>query len=367
MLFDRLVTTSADLRGVRARNKKRTLLATLLADTPPSLVPVVVAYLSGDLPQGKIGLGWAAVRDAQTRGAPTPTLTVEEVDRSLEEIGRCEGAGSQKEKHERFTELLARATEAEQSFLGQLVIGELRQGALEGVMLDAIAQAFEVPLAAVRRAAMMAGSAPEIGRAAATEGEAGLDRFQLTLFRPVQPMLAQPAEEVDDALDRHGESAFEVKVDGARIQIHKRGNDVRIYTRGLHDVTERVPDIVEVVRAFPAQELIADGEAVALRGDGRPEPFQVTMGRFGGRLEVNAMRESVPLTTYLFDCLWLDGEALIDLSLSDRFTALQRGTSEAVLLPRIITSDRDKAQQFFEDSLAAGHEGAMAKALSAPY
>ncbi|HSA81564.1 MAG TPA: ATP-dependent DNA ligase, partial [Geminicoccaceae bacterium] len=266
-----------------------------------------------------------------------------------------------------LSELFARATEPEQDFLLRLLVGELRQGALEGVMIEAIAKAAKLPASEVRRAAMLAGDLEVVAQAALGEGAAGLARFAVQLFRPVQPMLAQPAEDAADALARLGEAAFEWKLDGARIQVHKGGDQVRVFTRKLNEVTGAVPEIVEVARALPAPELILDGEAIALRPDGRPQPFQITMRRFGRKLDVEAMRAQLPLHCFFFDALALAGETLIDRPGRERLAALDAALPGEVRIPRIVTGRLEDALAFIKDALERGHEGAMAKALDAPY
>jgi DNA ligase-1 len=233
-------------------------------------------------------------------------------------------------------------------------------------MEDAVARASGVPLARVRRAAMLAGELEPVALAAFAEGEAGLDRFRLTLFRPVGPMLAQPAADLDDALARLGEAAFETKLDGARVQIHRRGEEVRVYSRRLNEVTAALPETVEAVRALALEDAVFDGEVVALASGGRPHPFQVTMRRFGRRLDVEALRAELPLTTVLFDVLRLDGEDLLERPERERRQKLE-ACAPALAVPRIVTADHERAQAFFDAALAAGHEGVMAKALDATY
>ena len=230
----------------------------------------------------------------------------------LERVASASGSGAAAQRRQLLGELLSRATPLEQEFLLRLLFGELRQGALEGVMLEAVAQAAALPAAEVRRAAMLAGSLADVAHAALTQGAAGLRSFSLTLFRPLLPMLAQPAEDIGDALEQLGEAALEWKLDGARVQVHKSGADVRVFTRNLNDVTSAVPEIVEAVGAVPARALILDGEAIVLRADGSPQPFQVTMRRFGRKLDIDAARRELPLSVFFFDCLRRDGDDLID-------------------------------------------------------
>ncbi len=299
--------------------------------------------------------------------AATPALALREVDAALARIAATKGNGSATERGASLSSLLARATRAKKDFLARLLVGELRQGALEGVMLEAIAAAAGVPAGAVRRAAMFAGDLGAAARVALTEGAAGLARFALELARPLQPMLAQPAEDIDDALARLGTAALECKLDGARVQVHKAGDDVRVFTRNLNDVTAAVPEIVAAVRAVPARELILDGEAIALAAGGAPQPFQVTMRRFGRKLDVDALRAELPLAAFFFDVLRRDGESLIERPARERFAALADALPSALVVPRLVTSDAAAAQAFYAEALARGHEGVMAKALDAPY
>jgi DNA ligase-1 len=347
------------------RLAKIELLAGLLGRAEPDEVPVAVAYLSGYAPGGTIGVGWASLRNLPEPGSD-PTLTVLEVQRALEELRAATGPGSQSRRRTLIGDLFGRATAAEQGFLRALVLGELRQGALEGVMVEAVARAAGIPAAGVRRASMLAGDLGEVARAAVA-GE-GLDRFRLTVLRPVQPMLAQSAEDVADALDRvGGDGAIEWKFDGARLQIHRRGSDVRAFTRNLADVTDRVPEIVEAIRALPLESVVLDGEAIALRSDGRPFPFQVSMSRFGSQLDVERQRAATPLSVFAFDALHLDGRDLLDLPARERFVALADVVPEELRAPRLVTSDAAQAGAFLDDAIGRGHEGVMVKSLDAPY
>jgi DNA ligase-1 len=251
--------------------------------------------------------------------------------------------------------------------LRSLLLGELRQGALESLVLDAVARAAGVPAAAVRRAQMITADLGKVALAARRGGAEELARFSLSLFVPVQPMLAQTAESAEDALAQHERAAFEWKLDGARVQAHKQGGEVRIYSRNLNDLSERVPELVEAVAALPARDLILDGEAIALRSDGAPLPFQVTMRRFGRRLGVDAMRTELPLTGFFFDCLRLDDQTLIDAPYAERSAALARLLPEPLAIPRVVTADRAEAEAFIANAFERGHEGVMAKSLAAPY
>jgi DNA ligase-1 len=263
---------------------------------------------------------------------------------------------------------LALATSGEQEFLVRLLMGELRQGALAGVMTDAIAAAAQVPVGDVRRAMMYSKGVGAVARAALLEGTRGLLDFQLELLSPVAPMLAQTAADAAEALRiLGGEALFEWKMDGARIQVHKAADTVRIYTRNLNDVTAAVPEIVEAVRALPVREVILDGEAIAFTLSGRPHPFQVTMRRFGRKLDVGTMRAELPITAFFFDCLRLDAQTLVALPTRERFRSLAKAVPHALQIPRLVTSSATEAQEFYEAALTAGHEGVMAKSLEAPY
>lgn len=264
-------------------------------------------------------------------------------------------------------DLFGRATREEQDFLARLIVGELRQGALEGIMLDAIARAANLPAADVRNAAMFAGSVPASAKAALTGGAAGLTRFSIQIFSPVLPMLAQTAEDVAAALSKLPNPAFEWKLDGARVQVHKRDDEIRVYTRNLNDVSARVPEIVERVKNLAARELIVEGEAIALRADGRPHPFQMTMQRLGRKLNVPELRKTLPLSVFFFDILYVNRESLVASRASERYALLDSFVPREFRVPRLITSHRGEAEAFFEDALAHGHEGLMAKDVDAPY
>jgi DNA ligase-1 len=363
--------TSAEVGATSARLAKIALIAALLrragAEGDPKLVAVVVSWLSGELPQRQIGVGWAALRSLPPP-ADAPSLIVLEVDATFSEIGQVAGKGSQARRAELVNGLFATATESEQTFLRRLLGGELRQGALAGVMADAVAKAADIKAPVVRRAAMLGGDLPTVAAAALTGGEAALEHFTLRVGRPMGPMLAQTATGIREALERLGGTAvFEAKLDGARVQIHRAGDAVSVYTRSLDDVTERMPEVVEATLALPVTDLIADGEAIALRSDGRPHRFQVTASRFGRTADIAAARESQPLSVFVFDLLHLDGEDLLDRPTSERVAALDAIVPKAHRVDRLITDDADAAQRFLDITLDAGHEGVMAKSLTAPY
>ncbi|MGH8960931.1 MAG: ATP-dependent DNA ligase [Jatrophihabitantaceae bacterium] len=342
-------------------------MAAALREAGPLEVPIAVAYLSGELPQRQIGVGWAALRSLPAPAA-VAVLSVAEVHAAFTAIGGASGPGSQALRAGRLAAVFSAATVDEQLFLRRLLGGELRQGALLGVMTEGVARVAGLPVAAVRRAAMLGGNLPAVAAAAMTGGAAALAEFRLQVGRPVGPMLAQTAASVEDALARlGGEALFETKLDGARVQIHRSGADVAIYTRTLDDITERLPEVVEFVRALAVDTLVADGEVIALRPDGRPYPFQVTASRFGRRVDIATARESQPVRAFLFDVMHLDGRDLLDEPTSTRLGALDSIVPAEARVQRLTTADATAARAFFDATLAAGHEGVMAKSLTAAY
>ena len=369
MLLIDVAATSVDVGGSASRLAKTARIAELLgqAESDPALVAIVVAWLSGELPQRQIGVGYAALRSLPPAAAQ-PSLTADGVHATLSAIGDVAGKGSQARRAGMVADLFSRATDVEQTFLRRLLTGELRQGALIGVMADAVAKAAQIPAAGVRRAAMLGGDLPAVAAAALTGGTAALDEFRLRVGQPVGPMLAQTATGVGEALEKlGGEGIFEAKLDGARVQIHRAGDEVTVYTRSLDDVTARLPEVVEATLALPVRELIADGEAIALRPDGRPQPFQVTGSRFSRSVDVAAARAAQPLSVFFFDILHRDGIDLLDAPATERAAALDDIVPAQHRVDRLITSDPVAAAYFLDTTLAAGHEGVMAKSLTAPY
>jgi len=363
-----LVETWRHVSATRSRNAKTERLAACLRRAAPAEAALAACYLTGELPQGRIGLGFAAIHEAQsTTPAADASLAVADVDGALEALAAVRGAGSVERRSQQLGALFALATSGEQEFLAHLLMGELRQGALDGLMADAIARAYELEPDGVRRALMFSGSLARVAEAAAQDGEPALAQFGLRLFQPLQPMLAQTADDPADALSQLGHAAFEYKLDGARIQVHRAGSDVRIYTRNLNDVTASLPDVVSAVLEIPACELVLDGEAIALRADGSPHPFQVTMRRFGRKLDVETLQQEIPLRCFFFDCLALDGQTLIDRPLSERFHALESVVAAALRVPRIVTADVVMGDAFLARAMEAGHEGIMAKAPASTY
>ena len=367
-LLAELVETSRRVAGTASRNAKIETLARFLRTLEPREIALGVSWLSGETRQGRSGVGYALLRDAGgVVAAAVPSLELLDVDAALQQIAASTGAGSKAQRIRLLAALLARATAEEHDFLARLLLGELRQGALESLMIDAVAEAASLPPPTVRQAAMVAHGIASVAFAALTEGSEGLRQFALVFMQPIAPMLAQPAETVHDALQAFGTAAFEWKVDGARLQVHKVGDDVRVFTRNRNDVTASAPEIVAALRAVPTRELILDGEAIALHPGGAPRPFQLTMRRFGRTLDVPQMQATLPLSAFFFDCLRIDADSLMGAPASERFDALARTLPPALVMPRIITGDAVAAEAFYDDALRRGHEGVMAKSLAAPY
>ena len=363
-----LVETSRVVAETPSRNAKIAELASFLSRLAPAEIAIGVAYLSGETPQGRSGIGYGLLRDARVDVvSDAPSLRLLDVDAALARIALTAGAGSRAARTRLLSALLAPATGPERDFLSRLILGELRQGALGSLMIDAVAAAASLPVAIVRQTAMVANGIASVASAALTEGAEGLRQFALVLMQPVAPMLAQPANDIAEALRALGEAAFEWKVDGARVQVHKAGDEIRVFTRSRNDVTASAPEIVDALRAVNARELILDGEAIALHESGAPQPFQVTMRRFGRTLDVSDMKASLPLSVFFFDCLRSGADALTGAPASERFDALARALPPELLIPRIVTGDAAVAEAFYDDALRRGHEGVMAKSLVAPY
>ena len=368
MLLNEIATVSDRVGATRSRLEKRALLAECIRRASGDEIAIAVNYLAGTLPQGRIGLGPAMLRDLGGQpAADRPSLELAEVDAAFGEIAALAGKGSARGRQAALGALLHRATPAERDFLSRLVLGELRQGALEGVLVDAIAEAAGLPADEVRRAVMLASDPAPVAAAVLREGRAGLSRFRLEPLSPLRPMLAQPAEDIEAAMSALGNAVLDYKLDGARVQVHRVGRDVRIFSRGLNDVTERLPEVVESALALPARQLLLDGEVLALRDDERPLPFQVTMRRFGRRSDIDALRASLPLRLFLFDVMHVDGEDLLDVPLKQRAEVLRGLAGEALHVPRLLTADVNAAAAFLARAFEAGHEGIMAKAPDSVY
>jgi len=368
MLFAQLVDLSANIAATSKRQLKTELLAGFLRQLEGEEINIAVSFLCGRTPQGKTGIGYRTVQQASTAAAASDaTLELLAVDQTISDIAALRGAGSERRRIELLGELFHRATGPEQQFLSGLLVGEIRQGALEGMMADAIARAAGISADSVRRAAMMAGDIVPVARAVLESGEQGLAAYGVQLFRPLQPMLAQTADDIDAAISELGEAALEYKFDGARVQAHKSGSDVVIFSRGQNDVTAALPEVAELVRALPADSLILDGEAISLQPDGRPQPFQITMRRFGRKLDVERMRAELPLSSFWFDLVYLDGSDLLAEPQSRRFAELQRIMPRDAVIPNVVTADAAAADEFLRQALARGHEGVMAKARDSAY
>jgi DNA ligase-1 len=364
--FIAIVATSTAVAATSSRSEKIGRIAELLRRVEPSEAAIAVAYLSGQLRQRQIGVGYASIRDLPTH-VESPTLTLLDVDTALEQIGLVAGRDSQSTRRRLLNDLFASATQDEQRFLMRLIVGELRQGALEGVMQEALARALEVPITEVRRAVMLRGDLGAVAEAGARDGLTGLASFHLEVGRPLLPMLAQSATSVSAAMERISPAAIEWKLDGARVQIHVDGDDVRVFTRSLDDITSRVPEVVELAHSLAVRSVVLDGESLALKPDGRPEPFQVSASRLGSRLDVERLRASLPLTTFVFDILHLDGEDLVDHPSQARHAALASVVEESARAPRIVTSSVAEAEAFMQDTLSRGHEGVLVKSPESAY
>ncbi|KZB87613.1 ATP-dependent DNA ligase [Amycolatopsis regifaucium] len=362
MLLTAVVTASAELAATRSRKAKIATLAALLRAAGELELPAVVAFLTGQPTQGRIGTGWRTLAELNATPATEPSLTVAEVDTALGTVGAASGSGSVKLRAETLRALFTKMTKAEQEFLFRLLTGELRQGALEGIMVDAIAAAAELPVEDVRRAFMLSGQLPVTALAAMTGGQERLAEFRLALGRPIRPMLASPAESLDEAITEHAEALVEYKMDGARIQVHRDGDEVHVYTRTLREITGSVAELVELVRSLPCSSVVLDGETLALTDDGRPRPFQETMSRFGSTREEQV--KALLLRPYFFDCLHLDGVDLLDAPLSERNAALRKVAGEHVIPGEVAPAS---AEEVLEAAMAAGHEGVMVKDLASPY
>lgn len=377
MLLADVVAASAQVAATRSRTAKAGTIADLLRRADAAEVEPVTAWLSGETGPGRIGVGWRTLAPHLGSGATDTSLSVASVVSALTELATTSGAGSAVRRDALLTGLLSAATDEEQRFLAGLLTGELRQGALEGVVLDAVAAAAGVPAATVRRAFMLSGRLPETAATALTGGAAALEAVHLEVGRPVRPMLAGPGSSLDAALDDLGaDVTVEFKLDGARIQVHKDGDEVRIWTRTLREITDGVPELAARVRALPCRTAVLDGETLALDGDGRPRAFQDTMSRFGSGVggEINAATDadaSVLLSPFFFDVLHLDGRDLLDEPLRVRLDALAgllAGPAHAELrMPGVRSPSPEQAAAVLDDALSGGHEGVVVKALDAPY
>jgi DNA ligase 1 len=359
VLLADLVSTSSAVASTRARSTKTAALADLLGRLAPEEIEPAVGFLTGEARQGRIGVGWATAFGVEVAPASTPSLTIADVDHALDRVQVTTGSGSTAGRQDILRDVFDRATAEELDFLRRLLVGELRQGALAGLMTDAVAKAAFVPVALVRRAAMLSGDLGRVAVVALTGGEAGLHDIGLEVGRGVQPMLASGAPDVAAALEDVGLASVEWKLDGARIQVHRHDDDVHIYTRNLNEITGRLPGVVEWARALPVRAVVLDGEAIGVDEDERPHAFQDTMSSFGSDAASN-------LGAYFFDVLHVDGDDLVDRPLTDRLEVVHSVVGER-RIPGIVTASPEEAAAFLDAAITAGHEGVMVKAVDSTY
>ena len=367
MLTD-IVAASREVAATRSRLKKIAQLAAILRRLESAELPAAVGFLCGELRQGRLGLGPRALQ--QLRGAPEPAaalVTVLELDAVFQALEALSGKGVASEREQLLAALFARLTAEEREFTVRLILGELRQGALESIVLDALAQAAQVSTEAIRKAMLFAGNAADVAVSAFRGGEAELSVFTVQLFRPLRPMLAQSAKDPAEAFARTAPAAVEYKLDGARIQLHRDGERVAIYSRYGNDLSEALPEIVELGRSFSGNSLVLDGEVIALREDGRPQPFQVTMQRVGRKLGVAAARADLPLRAFFFDCLYADGQVLVEQSNALRWQALCAAVPAAARVTRVEVATAEEAGAALSSALASGNEGVVVKSLASHY
>ncbi|MFD5509643.1 ATP-dependent DNA ligase [Streptomyces sp. NPDC127051] len=370
MLLAEVARVSREVAETSARSRKTALLAEVFAAAPPEEAGLVVSYLSGRLPQGRPGIGWRTL-GREVEPAAGPTLTVTAVDEAVTELAAARGTGAQAERRRILDALLGAATGSEQRFLRSLLSGEVRQGALDAVALEGVAAAAGVPAAELRRAAMLDGSLPRVAAAVLADGAAALRGVTLRVGQPVQPMLANTAKSVAGALAALGPCAVEEKLDGIRVQVHRDGEDVRVYTRSLDDITGRLPEVAQLARALPGERFILDGEVIGQAPDGRPVPFQEVASRVGSRVDVEAARRSLPVVPYFFDVLAAGDAVLLDLPVRERYAALAALVPEDSRVRRLVVEDAQEqaaaAEEFWAETLRRGHEGVMIKALDSTY
>jgi len=366
VLLADLAATSNAVAATRARSTKTAALADLLGRLAPDEVEPAVGFLTGEARQGRIGVGWATVFRLEVEPAPTASLTIGDVDRALERVQATTGGGSSAGRQQILRAVFDRATAEELDFLRRLLVGELRQGALAGVMADAVARAASVPTALVRRAAMLSGDLGHVALVALTAGAAGLHDIGLEVGRGVQPMLASGAPDVGAALADVGLASVEWKLDGARIQVHRHDDDVHIYTRNLNEITDRLPGVVEWARALPVRAVVLDGEALGVDDDARPRAFQDTMSSFG-RDAAGDPGAAGSLGAFFFDALHVDGDDLLDRPLTERLGVVRSVVGEERRIPGIVTASPDEAAAFLDAAIATGHEGVMVKAVDSTY
>jgi DNA ligase-1 len=367
MLLSRLAETRIALAATRSRNAKRDIIASVLRDASRDDVEIVVSYLSGSLRQRRTGVGWKSLQSAP-RPATEPSLTVSEVDAVFQHVASLSGAGSTAARAAAVNALLARATVEEQDLLRGLVFGELRQGAMEAAVQEGLAAAFDIPVAAVRRAAMLLSSTTAAAAVLLSGGLEALEAIGLQVGIAIQPMLAASAPGPDAALDKTGLPALvDYKLDGVRVQVHRSGKEVRIFTRSLDDITARLPEVAAVTRSLPHERLVLDGEVLSLRNDGRPEAFQVVASRTMSGVDMAAAAKPGPLRVFFFDLLHLDGRDLLDTPLSQRLEQMRQLLPATITVPREVCTTPTEAADTFADAVKHGYEGVVIKNLDAPY
>ncbi|MFF3561574.1 ATP-dependent DNA ligase [Streptomyces sp. NPDC002574] len=372
MLLAEIARTSQEIAATSARSEKVAALARLLRAAEPDEAPVVITYIAGRLPQRRTGVGWSTLRERHEPAAE-PLLTVAAVHATLDRIAAVTGKGAAAERKRLVAELMGAATQEEQAFLLGLIGGELRQGALDALAVEGLAVAAGAPPEDVRRAVMLGGSLGTVAHALLADGPEALAAFRLEVGRPVQPMLAQTAKDVDEALDRLGPCALEEKLDGIRVQVHRAGPVVHVYTRTLDEITDRLPEVVAAAMELAVEEAVLDGEVISFGDDGRPRPFQETSSRVGSRLDVATAQVALPVAPVFFDLLSVDGRDLLDLTTAERHAELARIAPEPRRVKRLVATDpadpatREAAREFAARVLERGHEGLVAKALDAPY
>jgi DNA ligase 1 len=360
--------TSSAVAATRSRKQKVELLSALLRTLEPLELRPAVGFLCGELRQGKLGIGYATLRKMLALPqSPSSRVSVIELDEIFQRLLELSGKGSAGRRDQLLQGLFERLDDGERDFLARLLVGELRQGALEAIVVDAVGATTGISVQALRRAMLFLGDATELAVLAIAGGESALAKLSIELFRPLRPMLAQTAKDVADAILRCAPCAFEQKLDGARIQVHMSTERVAIYSRHGNELTDNLPEMVALVRGFQARSLVLDGEAIALQPDGRPHPFQVTMRRFGRKLEVAELGRSLPLSAFFFDCLYLDGEVLVERTNEERWQALCRAVPESARILRQLVSDANQGEAVMAAALRRGHEGVVVKSLSSSY
>ena len=363
-----IVAASREVAATRSRTKKIARFSQLLAQFSIEELPAAVGFLCGELRQGRLGLGHRALHAVRAEREPTASaVSVLELDAVFQALEDLSGKGVASERERLLAALFARLTSEERDFVTRLILGELRQGALESIVLDALGQASGVPAEVIRKAMLFSGNAADVALSAFRGGEAELRSFSIQLFRPLRPMLAQSAKSAEEAFTRTAPAAIEYKLDGARIQLHKQGERVLLYSRYGNELSDALPEIVELGRSFAADSLVLDGEVIALREDGRPQPFQVTMQRVGRKLGVAAARADLPLRAFFFDCMYKDGTVLVEHPNDERWQALASAVPESARVVRALGSSAPDAEGVLQRALASGNEGVVVKSLASLY